>query len=163
MANDLQLLNVYEVENEDGPASLVCFLDPVIAGARGIDPRSVVGLYGKPGEEAFDAEGFRVNPAFVEALVGYMNEVASASEEVVAEAKTLASGWLYIIDPRDNAPADGEPPPSNLLGAYAVDETGQVVPGSFQYNEKHTVFDREQGPSGVLFDRKFYDWLHGLE
>lgn len=163
MTEPMQLLNVYEVVTDDGPASLICFLDPVLAGARGIDPRAVVGIYGEAGVEDFDAAGFRVNPTFVEALTGYMNEEAVESPEVVAEAKNLASGWLYIVDPRDRAEPDAEPPASNLLGAYAVDEAGQVVPGSFQYNEKHAVFDPSQGPSGVLFDKKFYNWLHGVE
>ena len=136
----------------------------MLAGIRGIDPRSVVGPYGKPGEEEFDAEGFRVNPAFVEALVGYMNEEASGSPEVVDRGPDHhgAAGSTSSTPATGPRPM-GEPPTANLLGAFAVDETGQVVPGSFQYNEKHAVFDREQGPSGVLFDRKFYDWLHGIE
>ena len=159
MSETMQLLNVYEVETPDGRASLLCFLDPVLAGARGIDPRAVVGPY----DDEFDPDRFQVNAAFVEAFTGYMNEEAAESTEVVEGAKSLASGWLYVIDPRDFGNDDAEPPTSNVLGAFAVDDTGQIVPGSFQYNGKHALFDRLRGPSGILFDRRFYSWLHEVE
>ena len=45
MAESLALLNIYEVESEHGPTSLLCFLDPILAGAKGIEGRSVVGEY----------------------------------------------------------------------------------------------------------------------
>lgn len=160
MGESLALLNVYEVESEHGPVSLLCFLDPVLAGAKGIEPAAIVGEYVARDDEGFDADRFRVQPAFVEALTGFMNEEAARSEGIVNQARTLSSGWLYVIDPRDRS-GDAEPPPSNVLGAFAVDDSGQVVPGSFQYNANHRMFDPEHGTSGVLFDRAFYDWLHG--
>ena len=39
--NDLPLLNIYEVQVEGGTRSLVGFLDPVLAGARGLDSRAI--------------------------------------------------------------------------------------------------------------------------
>src|SRR5690348_10955331 len=131
MADPLALINVFDVETETGPASLLCFLDPVLAGSRGIDPRAVIGPYGKPEDVEFDPETFKVNPAFVEALTAYMNERAAGADEVVAGAKGIKSDWLYIVDPRHKGGPDVEPPASHLLGAFAVDESGQVVPGSF--------------------------------
>jgi hypothetical protein len=162
VAESLALLNIYEVESEHGPASLLCFLDPVLAGAKGIETRSVVGEYVARGDEGFDPDAFRVNPAFVEALTGYMNEEAAASGGIAEQARDVTSGWLYVIDPRDRTPEGTEPDPANVLGAFAVDDSGQVVLGSFQYNAKHAMFHREHGTSGLLFDRSFYDWLHGL-
>jgi len=161
MADTLPLLNVYEIESDRGKTSYLCFLDPVLAGARGIEPASVLGRYATDKRGDFDVDGFEVNPAFVESLTGYMNEVTATKGEIVEQARALASGWLYVIDPRDTTGAEAEPPAANLLGAFAVDDTGQVVPGSFQYNKTHILFDREHGPSGVLHDRAFYDWLHG--
>ncbi len=161
MAESLALLNVYEVETEHGLASLLCFLDPVLAGAKGIEPRSIVGEYVAREGEGFDADGFRVHPAFVEALTGFMNEEAAGTEAIAGQARALSSGWLYVIDPRDRSADGAEPATANVLGAFAVDDAGQVVPGSFQYNANHKMFDAEQGTSGVLFDRSFYDWLHG--
>ena len=163
MAESLALLNLYEIETEQGPTSLLCFLDPVLAGAKGIDARSVVGEYVTREEEGFDPEGFRVNPAFVEALTDFMNEETADTEGIAAQARENISGWLYVLDPRDRSEQGTEPPPANVLGAFAVDDAGQVVPGSFQYNANHRMFDREYGTSGVLFDRAFYSWLHGIE
>jgi hypothetical protein len=161
VADPLPLLNVYEVETDHGPTSFVCFLDPVLAGAKGIDPRAVVGEYTTQAGEGFDAGTFRVNPTFVEALTGYMNDQPARSDAIAEQARGITSGWLYVLDPRDHSPADAEPPPVNVLGAFAVDDSGQVVPGSFQYNANHRMFDPEHGTSGVLLDRTFYDWLHG--
>jgi len=163
MAEPMQILNVFDVETEDGTKSLLCFLDPVIAGIKGINPRSIIGLYGAAEGEDFNPDGFEVNPAFIEAITGYMNEEAAGSDAIIEQAKTLPQGWLYIIDPRDPNEGQDDPPASNLLGAYAVDDSGQVVPGSFQYNENHALFDRSHGLSGLLYDKKFYHWLHEVE
>ena len=163
MAESLALLNVYEVETDKGTTALLCFLDPVLAGAKGIDGRSVVGEYVAREGEGFNPEGFRVNPTFVEALTGFMNEETAETEGIAAQAREITSGWLYVLDPRDRSDPGAEPHPANVLGAFAVDDAGQVVPGSFQYNANHKMFDREHGTSGVLFDRAFYSWLHGIE
>jgi hypothetical protein len=163
MAEPIQLLNVFDIETENGPTSLLCFLDPVLAGIKGIEPRSIIGLYGAAEGEDFNPDTFEVNPAFVESITGYMNEEAATSKEIVEQAAALPEGWLYIIDPRDPNEGQGDPPAGNLLGAYAVDDAGQIVPNSFQYNKNHALFDRTHGLSGVLYDKKFYKWLHNVE
>ena len=145
MADPLPLLNIYDLETDQGPVSLLCFLDPVLAGAKGIDERSVVGNYVTRGGDEFDPDAFRVNPAFVEALTGFMNEETAESEAIAGQARAIRSDWLYLVDPRDRTDPEAEPPPSNVLGAFAVDDAGQVVPGSFQYNANHRMFDREFG------------------
>jgi hypothetical protein len=162
VAESLALLNVYEIDTDRGPASYLGFLDPVLAGAKGIEARAVVGEYTRGEGDVFDPDAFRVNPAFVEAVTGYMNEEAGATAAIAAQARSVESGWLYVIDPRDRTPDGEEPPPANVLGAFAVDDSGQVVPNSFQYNANHRMFDRDHGTSALLFDRAFYDWLHGL-
>jgi hypothetical protein len=162
MADSPPLLNVYDAEIERGPVSLICFLDPVLAGARGIDGRAVVGEYVKDANGEFDLDAFRVNPGFVESLTGYMNEEAAGSDEVVEQARAFADGLLYIIDPRDQTASPEEPPASNVIGAFAVDEAGNVVPGSFRYNAKHALFEAVEGMSAVLYDRRFYEWLHRI-
>ena len=47
-----------------------------------------------------------------------------------------------------------------MIGGFAIDEAGQIVPGSFQYNPAHLWFNPETGSSSILVNRKFYDWLH---
>ena len=55
----LPLLNVFEVEADGARRHLVCFLDTVLAGARGIDARSVVGEYVPGPDGGFDPDSFR--------------------------------------------------------------------------------------------------------
>jgi hypothetical protein len=159
---ELSLLNVYEVETDGSTHHIVCFLDAVLAGARGIDSRAVVGEFTPQPDGRFDPETFELNPEFIEVFTQYMNEESAQTEQVVQEASANPSAWLYVIDPRSpNAPA-ADPPPSDVLGCFAVDDHGQVVPNSFQYNSEHVLFDPAQGVSGILADRRFYDWLHPI-
>ena len=158
--HSLPLLNVYEIVHDGRTRHLICFLDPVLAGAKGIEDEEVVGDY-KPGPEgAFTPETFQLNPAFVENFTRYMNEVAIHNDNLVAEASLHKSEWLYVLDPRRQDEDNVEPPASDLIGCYAVDDSSQIVPDSFQYNANHRWFDEDSGVSGVLSDRKFYDWLH---
>jgi hypothetical protein len=159
---NLPLLNVYEVDMDGAHRHLVCFLDPVLAGVVGISSRAVVGQFVPGPDESFDPETFELNPEFVEVFSQYMNDAAASSPEVVQEARDRPSGWLYLLDPRYTDDSDAAPPPGDLLGCFAVDDTGHVVPGSFQYNSNHLWFDPARGVSGVLSDRRFYDWLHPL-
>ena len=162
----LPLLNIYEVIDEAGAAHhLVAFVEPVRAGSEGIAARSVVGEF-RPGPEGeFDPATFQLNPPFIEAFTAYMNDEAERSPSLIEQARALASGWLYVIDPRAAADEgdhaeDTDPPASELIGAFAVDDVGQIVPRSFQYNRAHVLFDPERGPSGLFRERRFHDWIH---
>jgi hypothetical protein len=155
-----QLLNVYEVVTDAGLRHLVCFLDPERADSEGIDHRSVVGEFTPGPGQSFDPDTFLPNPTFVETFKGYMDEEATRSPELNREALEHADDWLYVLDPRFVGDLDGEPPAGEILGGYAVDASGRIIPGSFAYNERHRWFDPVAGVSGVLFDRRFYDWVH---
>jgi len=154
------IVNVYEVEVDGTKRHLICFLDPDHAKEVGIDLRAIVGEFSPGPEGDFDPTTFAVNSEFIASLVDYMNIQASIVPSLIADAKKNAGGMLYLLDPRYTPSADEEPPPTELIGAYSVDEDGTIVEDSFQYNEKHTWFDKTHGVSGVLADRRFYDWLH---
>jgi hypothetical protein len=157
---ELPLLNLFEVETDEGVKHLVGFFDAVRAGAEGVPSRSIVGGFTPNEDGGFDVETFRVNPEFLAAVTDFMNDEPSRSDEVAAQARANQSDWLYIVDPRDPTPDDEDPPASNIVGAYAVDESGQVVPNSFQYNSQHLWFCVKSGISGLLEDRRFFDWLN---
>ncbi len=159
----MQYLNVFEVETEAGPKSFLCFLDPVLAGIKGIDPHAIVGPLSAATGEEFNPDEFTVNPGFVDSFTHFMNDHAAQTPEIIAQAAAVASEWLYVLDPRDQAEDAEEPETVNVLGAFAVDEAGQIVPGSFQYNKNHTLFDRMHGISGILRDQQFYKWLHNVD
>lgn len=155
----LSLLNVFEVETDGGVRQFLGFLDSVVAGARGIPTRRIVGECTLTPDGAFDAGRFAVNPEFVAALTDYMNAEASRSPEIVEQARAAPSQWLYVIDRRNDTPGEQDPPAWDILGCFAVDDAGQVVPNSFQYNREHRMIGPDSRASGVLRDRRFYDWL----
>jgi hypothetical protein len=158
----LDLLNIYELAEPDGPRFLVAFLEAHHAHRRGIVPRAVVGEFTPDPAGEFDPDTFALNPEFVEAFTAYMNDVGIRSAELCSQAAQNPSSLLYLLDPRNDDPGDS-PPVSDLLGRFAIDERGVPVPGSFEYNREHRMFDPVTGPSDILTDRQFYDWLHAPE
>ncbi len=157
----LPLLNVFEVADDQGVIHhLLAFIEPVLAGSNGIDPRAIIGEITPDGAGGYDPRSLKLNDQFIEAFTSYMNEIQAHSPEIMSQALTLPSGWVYIIDPRNDDPEGVDPPPTDLVGAFAVDEAGQIVPGAFQYNMNHALIDQERGMTGLFSDRRFYDWLH---
>lgn len=156
----LSLLNVFDIESETGPRRLLCFVDPVIAGARGIDPRAIVGEFPAELDHVEDPSQFSANPAFIQTFILYMNQVASSSPGLTRQAAANAGETLYVVDPRVPPSQKGEPLPHDVLGAYQIGPDGTIVPGSFGYNEAHLWFHADSGVSGVFADRAFYDWIH---
>lgn len=160
-SNDLPLLNVFEVAaDQGGTRHLLAFIEPVRAGSSGINPRAVVGEITPLNEGGYDPRSLKLNPEFIETFTDYMNEVQARTPEICEQARSLSSGWVYIIDPRNTDQSGDDPPSSDLVGAFAVDDVGQVVPQSFQYNSNHALIDQDRGMSGLFSDRRFYDFLH---
>ncbi len=159
-APTLALLNVFEVERDGKTRHLIGFLDPVLAGAAGIDERAVVGEFLPDPGRGFDPKTFRGNPKFVASFTAYMNEEAAHSPDLVAQAADQPAGPLYVLDPRYRGPEGEEPAASEVLGDFTIDGRGGIVAESFHYNDSHRWFDPASGTSGVLNDRRFYDWLH---
>ena len=154
------LINMFEVQMGGKSRHLVCFIEPVLADARGIDGRAVLGEFTPgPGGE-FDARSFQANPQFVEAFQRFMNEEVAGSPELAEEARRNPGGRLHIVDARHQQNPGGSPPATELIGVFMIDENGQIVPGSFQHNQAHLWFNPETGGSSVLANRQFYDWLH---
>jgi len=163
MSDDsLSLLNIYEVDEELGTLYLVCFLEPVMAGAIGIPSRAVVGEFTPDEENEFDHTTFERNDEFINAFVQYMNREGVKASELIDQAKAEPGGFLYLVDPRFDIDVIDEegPPASQLIGRFLVDDQGEITPDSFEYNSDHVLFDPDSGVSGLLNDRQFYDWLH---
>jgi len=157
----LPLLSVYEVENDGVRTHLICFLDPVLAGSKGIESRCTVGTFVPDENGEFDPETFQSNPDFIESLTRYMNEVAVSTFD--ASGGLEPGSWLEVIDPRvPHGEELGGEESGDVVGVFKVDDAGRIVPGSFQYNHDHAWFDPRFGISGILSSRPFYDWLHPL-
>jgi hypothetical protein len=159
--SSLSLINVFEVQREGATQHLIGFIDPVLAGARGIDARAILGEFTPGAGGDFDARTFRANPRFIAAFEEFMNEVAGKTSELANEAGKHPGGRLNVVDARHRADPDRDPPAAELIGSFAIDEAGRIVPGSFRHNSDHVWFHPETGTSSVLLNRQFYDWLHG--
>jgi hypothetical protein len=157
----LSLINVFEVQIEGATRHLVCFIDPVLAGARGIDGRAVLGEFTPGPDGGFDPRTFRANSQFIEAFQEFMNQEIAGSSDLAREARNNPGGQLNIVDARHPSSARGEPPATELLGEFSIDETGKIIPGSFLHNQAHLWFHPQSGNSSILRNRAFYDWLHG--
>jgi hypothetical protein len=156
----LPLLNVFEVEQEGRRRHLVCFLEVVLAGSVGIDDQSVIGEFSPGPDGEFGLETFEPNPGFIAAFTAYMNELVAIEPELLARARQSPGGKISLVDPRYDAAPAADAPPSEILGSFAIDLAGKIVPGSFQYNPLHQWFSPTRGTSGLLDDQRFYDWLH---
>jgi hypothetical protein len=166
----LPLLNAFEVNLEGKVRHLIGLIDPVLAGARGIDGRAVVGEFTPGPDGDFDPNTFLVNPHFIAALEQYMNEKSARFSRFVESGGGSgggdeSDGRLEVLDGRSQRGGGGsetpaEPSATEVLGWFTIDDKGQVVPGSFAYNGNHLWFSPETGASSLLSDRKFYDWLH---
>ncbi len=157
----LPLLNVFEVpDDQGGIRHLLAFVEPDRANSVGIDSRSIVGEVTPTEADGYDPRSLKINGEFIEAITDYMNDVQAVEPLIVGQAKVQPSGWVYVIDPRNLQEPGVEPAPADLVGAFAVDDTGRIVPRSFQYNVVHTLIDPERGMTSLFSDRKFYDWMH---
>ncbi len=156
------LLNIFEIEDDTKRRFLLCFLDPVLAGARGIDPRSIVGEFAAP--PGVEPNSFAANPGFSDSLCAFMNAEAASSLDISSEARNHPGGQLFVLDPRAGAlQGEQEPNVSDVIGWFQVDEAGVLVQNSFEYNSMHLWINPTNGPSGVLSDRRFHDWLHAID
>lgn len=158
----LELLNIFDIEEDGTTRHFVCFLEPVLAGAQGIPVAAIVGEFTPDGDGEFDPDTFRLNEEFIGAFTAYMNDEVIHSPDLRNQALGNPGGVLYLVDPRITE-AVNEPDPGDLLGGFAIDDDGQPVPESFRYNPQHQMFTRTHGPSGILTDRRFYDWLHPVD
>jgi hypothetical protein len=157
----LPLLMVYELNDVTGKHHVVCFQDPVLAGSVGVDVRTIVGRYFPTPEGAFDPASFQFNPGFLEVVSNFMNNVAIDAPSLAMEAKNVAGGKLEVIDPRCDLERLTEIPMSEIVGWFAVEDSGTILRDSFFYNHNHVWFDPYYGTSGLLSMRKFYDFVHG--
>lgn len=157
----LPLLMVYVLDDTSGRHHVICFQDPVLAGSVGVDVRTIVGRYFPTPEGRFDPATFQFNTGFVLTVTDFMNRVVFEDPWLHQEAKHVAGGRLEVIDPRCVAAELTEIPMSEIVGWFAVDDSGLILPDSFLYNHNHLWFEPQFGTSGLLSLRSFYDFVHG--
>lgn len=157
----LPLLMVYDLNDTSGRHHVICFQDPVHAGSVGVDVRTIVGRFFPSDTGSFDPSTFQFNTGFVLAVTDFMNQVVINDPGLNEEAKQVAGGRLEVIDPRCMSDQLTEVPMSEIVGWFAVNESGGIIGESFLYNHNHVWFEPRFGTSGLLSLRTFYDFVHG--
>jgi hypothetical protein len=61
--------------------------------------------------------------------------VPPITEAMRAEAARKPGQWLYVVDPAFDP--DGAVPPYGVVGAWKVDERGEIISGAFRPNEHY--------------------------
>jgi len=158
--SELPLINIFEVETDEGPKHLVGFMDTVLAGAVGLASHAMIGEFRPDSRGEFDPETFTINPEFIHAVIRYMNGGPASDPIIIEGARQIPGQRLYIVDPRNSTPPDDDPPAEDVIGWFLVDDSGQLTPDSFHYNPDHLWFSVNSGISGLLADRNFYEYLH---
>ncbi len=154
------MLMVYELDDESGRQHVVCFQDPILAGSVGVDVRTIIGRFQPREDGGFNPSTFQFNTAFVNLVAEFMNAKVADDPNLAEDARHVTEGRLEVIDPRCSGLELTEVPMSEILGWFAVDESGSILADSFLYNHNHVWFDERFGVSGLLHLRTFYDYVH---
>ena len=126
-------------------AQLVGFLDPVLAGSRGIDPRARSSARSRRGRTGFRPPDVPPQSGIRRRLhrVHEREPRAARPSSSPQAAGSRAGGSTSSIPAARTIPPRPTRPPSEMVGCFAVDDAGQIVPNSFQYNKNHAWFDPE--------------------
>ena len=60
---------------------------------------------------------------------------------MIKEAKENPNGWVYVIE--GNYGPNDEVPPQAIAGAWQVDESGNIIEGSFRENPNYKTNTNE--------------------
>ena len=111
--------------------------------AEGILSEWIIGALLRPLEpgEAITPGNFAANSVFVDLMHGVIARRGPWVSDLIADARRLGDGTLYVLDQRTRAPQSPvrEVPTEDIFGEFDVKD-GQIVHGSYRANPKHYLF-----------------------
>ncbi|HYR92123.1 MAG TPA: hypothetical protein VE422_49205 [Terriglobia bacterium] len=112
----------------------------------GILSERIIGVLLRPLEpgEAITPANFAANSVFVDLMHGVIARRGPWVSDLIADARSLGEGTLYVIDQRTRAPQGPvrAVPTEDIFGEFDVRD-GQLVPGSYRPNPKHYLFSSD--------------------
>src|SRR6266568_6727846 len=86
----------------------------------------------------------RPNTVFVDLMQGVIASRGPQTKDLIADAKRLRHGTLYVIDRRTRAPEGPvrEIREQDIFGEFDV-KKGRIVPGSYRPNLKHYILTED--------------------
>jgi len=136
-------ITVCRVETPEGIKDFVTCLPHQIAFERGLISEAIIGVLAEPVDEvaAITPAIFTSNHNFVEFMHAVIFQEGLRLPGLIAEARKLGHGWVYIIDQRTRSP-HGDIPPEDIIGVFAATD-GCLISGSYKPNPKHLILSTE--------------------
>jgi hypothetical protein len=114
-----------------------------------LTPDEARGLGGLPGDaiiggftpDPLGGEVFQANPGFIRLLHEVVRVAGPADAALCEAAAGQGEGWVYVIDLRTPNGPQGEVPPEDIIGGFAVN-SGCIVPESYRPNDAYRGFTR---------------------
>jgi hypothetical protein len=135
-----QAMKIYMARiHGEGMQNIVSVLPEENVFVQGLVPQAIVGKLLKRGDEGgiVTPANFVRNKEFVEFLHEVVGRYGPELPGLLAEAKRLGSGRVFVIDGRTRTP-QGDVPPYDIIGAFRV-EGGVVTRGSYERNQNHVI------------------------
>ena len=137
-------IGVMRIDLPEGTRDYVTCIDKGrLFTAEGILSEWIIGALLRPLEpgEAITPGNFAANSVFVDLMQGVIARRGPWVSDLIADARRLGDGTLYVLDQRTRAPQSPvrEVPTEDIFGEFDVKD-GQIVHGSYRPNPKHYLF-----------------------
>src|SRR5262249_1633198 len=139
-------LDFPENPGEESKDYVTCLSTERLSRYAGIPSEGIIGQVLRPLQpgERIDPGNFAANKVFVDLIQGVIASRGPQTPDLIAEAKRLRKGTLYIIDRRTRTPEGPvrEILEQDIFGEFQVSK-GRIVPGSYRPNDKHYILTED--------------------
>jgi len=131
---------------EESKDYVTCLSTERLSRYAGIPSEGIIGQILRPlaPGERITPGNFAANTVFVELMQGVIASRGPQTKDLIADAKRLRHGTLYVIDRRTRAPEGPvrEIREQDIFGEFDV-KKGRIVPGSYRPNLKHYILTED--------------------
>ena len=131
---------------EESKDYVTCLSTERLSRYTGIPSEGIIGQILRPlgPGERITPGNFAANAVFVDLMQGVIASRGPQTKDLIAEAKRIGEGTLYVIDRRARAPEGSvrEILEQDIFGEFEV-KKGRIVPGSYRPNLKHYILTED--------------------
>src|SRR5262249_23310118 len=140
-------IGLIRIDFPEGTKDYVTCLDKErLSKGEGIPSEGIIGVVLRPLEpgQAITPDNFAANSVFVDFMQGMIARRGPWITDLIADARNLGEGTLYVIDRRTRAPEGPvrSVPTQDIFGEFDV-QSGRIVAGSYRPNPKHHLFSSD--------------------
>ncbi len=132
---------------EESKDYVTCLSTERLSRYAGIPSEGIIGQILRPlaPGERITPENFAANTVFVDLMQGVIASRGPQTKDLIADAKRLRHGTLFVIDRRRTRAPEGpgrEIREQDIFGEFEV-KRGRIVPGSYRPNLKHYILTED--------------------